>query len=119
MASNLPFNFNFDFSPPHLDYNNNLFCLHSINLSPPPSDCLPHSHNPSPLSYIHSLTPITNSSPPTSDCLPHSLTLSPLPCVYPLTSINDHDHDNYTECVKNDQRPWAVTASLAYPATFR
>ena len=101
MVSNL--SSHFDFSPPHLDYNNH------------PADHLPSvSTTLSLASCLHSI----NFSPPSSDCLPHSLTLSPLPCVYSLTSINDHDNDSYTECVKNAQK-WAVPASLAYQATFR
>ena len=100
--------------------------------SPPYFDCLSPSNNPLPghlssasltLSlpscdschpFLHSI----DSSPPSFDCLPPSLTLSPLSCGYSPTSLNDHDLDSYTECVKNDQK-WAVTASSAYQVTFR
>ena len=101
--------------------------------SPPYFDCLSPSNNPLPghlsspslvLSFpscdsCHLFLHSTDSSPPSFDCSSPSLTLSPPSYDHSPTALNDHDLDSYTECVKNDQRPWAVTVSLAYPATFR
>ena len=95
-------------------------------------DCLPPSNNPraghlsSPsltLSFptcdsCHLFLHSIDSSPPSFDCSPPSLTLSPPSYDHSPTSLNDHDLDSYTECVRNDQT-WAVTVSSAYQATSR
>ena len=107
----------FDFPPPHLYHSSHLSYPQPINLSPLPSNCFPHSRSPSSLSYFHSLAPITNSSSPTPDCPYHSLTSLPLPCVFLPNPNNDHNQDNYTECVNNDHQPCPVKVSLEFPVT--